>query len=116
MATSLESLTGSLASSWRRFQQGLGMGLVAKSDLSTQNTMFASYVLKSNDLCFVFTAPYSRHAWKSSPPSKTPMPHYDQHQAHEFIASHGLAVRAVGEQLPWAASFAWGCMEPCGPA
>ena len=87
------------------------MGLVAKSDLSTQNTMFASYVLKSNDLRFVFTAPYSRQAWKSSPPSKTPLPHYDQHQAHEFVAKHGLAVRAVGEIRPGPHVLHGVCME-----
>ena len=34
----------------RRFGWGLGMQYVAKSDLSTGNTTFASHVLKSNDL------------------------------------------------------------------
>lgn len=33
-----------------RFGWGLGMQLVAKSDLSTGNSTFASCVLKSNDL------------------------------------------------------------------
>lgn len=81
----------------RRFQLGLGMSLVAKSDLSTVNSMYASYVLKSNDLVFVFTAPYSRTAWRNSPPSEHPLPYYDQQKAHDFVACHGLAVRAVGE-------------------
>ncbi|KAJ9522677.1 hypothetical protein QJQ45_019757, partial [Haematococcus lacustris] len=45
-----------------RFQHGLGMTLVAKSDQSTGNSTFASYVLRSNDLVFTFTAPYSRWA------------------------------------------------------
>ena len=34
------------------------MQLVAKSDLSTGNKSYASYALKSNDLMFVFSAPY----------------------------------------------------------
>jgi len=34
----------------RRFGWGLGMQYVAKSDLSTGNTTFASHILKSNDL------------------------------------------------------------------
>ena len=34
----------------RSFGWGIGMQLVAKSDQSTGNTAFASYVLKSNDL------------------------------------------------------------------
>lgn len=33
-----------------RFSWGLGMRVVAKSDLSTGNNVFASYVLQSNDL------------------------------------------------------------------
>lgn len=81
----------------RRFQYGLGMSLVALSDLSTGNCMCASYALHSNDVVFTFTAPYSRTAWQYSPPTKTPIPNYNQQQAHDFIMRHGLAVRAVGE-------------------
>lgn len=33
-----------------RFSWGLGMTVVAKSDLSTGNSLFASYVLQSHDL------------------------------------------------------------------
>jgi 4-hydroxyphenylpyruvate dioxygenase len=36
------------------------MSLIAKSDQSTGNSTFASYVLQSNDLVFTFTAPYSK--------------------------------------------------------
>ncbi len=122
----LPHLPETLALPPQRFQHALGMTLVAKSDLSTSNTQFASYVLQSNDVVFAFTAPYSRTAWKTSgTPSSahhpsaaaaaaaaaaepaangsaskapsSPLPHYDQVAAHEFIASHGLAVKAVGE-------------------
>lgn len=44
--------------SYFRFGWGLGMQLVGKSDLSTGNTTFASYVLKSNDLVRAATIPY----------------------------------------------------------
>lgn len=43
-----------------RFGWGLGMALVAKSDQSTKNSTFASYVLQSGELVFTLTAPYSR--------------------------------------------------------
>ncbi len=96
----------------RRFQHGLGMTLVEKSDLSTGNTMFASYVLKSNDIVFVFTAPYSRVAWKhAGQASQTPVPFYDQDQAHEFISCHGMAVRSVGERTSRQASAVLACNE-----
>lgn len=78
---------------YRRFQVALGMYLVAKSDLSTKNTLFASYVLQSNDLVFAFTAPYRKTGLACD---TAPLPHYDPQKATDFIISHGLAVRAVG--------------------
>ena len=99
---SIEFWCSDATNTYKRFQHGLGMSLVNKSDQSTGNTMFASYVLKSNDLVFTFTAPYSRVAWQNGmgPTGKVPLPHYDQQEAHDFIATHGLAVRAVGEHGP----------------
>eukprot|EP00775_Hariotina_reticulata_P005049 gene5049-5290_t len=82
---------------FKRFQHGLGMTLVAKSDHSTGNSKYATYVLRSNDLVFSFTAPYSRKAYAdTAATSIEPLPGYDQHQAFEFVCTHGLAVRAVG--------------------
>ncbi|KAJ9522564.1 hypothetical protein QJQ45_008333, partial [Haematococcus lacustris] len=81
---------------YKRFQHGLGMTLVAKSDQSTGNSTFASYVLRSNDLVFTFTAPYSRQVAGNSGVGCVPLPHYDAAGAHEFVTKHGLAVRAVG--------------------
>lgn len=99
---SIEFWCSDATNTYKRFQHGLGLSLVSKSDQSTGNTLFASYVLKSNDLVFTFTAPYSRVAWKNGmgTAGKVPLPHYDQQQAHGFIATHGLAVRAVGEYGP----------------
>ncbi len=95
---SIEFWCSDATNTFKRFQHGLGMPLVAKSDQSTGNTVFASYVCKSNDLVFTFTAPYSRKATElSGQPLASPLPHYSQGEAHEFVSSHGLAVRAVGE-------------------
>lgn len=82
------------------FQHGLGMTLVAKSDHSTGNSKYASYVLRSGDLTFAFTAPYSRKCAAeaaSSSSSAEPLPDYNQQQAMDFVCTHGMAVRAVGE-------------------
>ncbi|KAG2483092.1 hypothetical protein HYH03_018030 [Edaphochlamys debaryana] len=79
---------------FKRFQHGLGMSLVAKSDQSTNNTLYASYVLKSNDLVFSFTAPYSKKAAALS--EGTPLRDYSLDQAYDFVNTHGLAVRSVG--------------------
>ena len=77
-----------------RFSWGLGMPMVAKSDLSTQNSTFASYVLQSGELTFALTAPYSRARRREG--STPPLPWYDQDIAYEFLNRHGLAVRAIG--------------------
>ena len=48
---------------------------------------------------FSFTAPLARSAAepKAAPArSAVPTPWYDPAAAHEFLAAHGLAVRAVG--------------------
>lgn len=78
-----------------RFSWGLGMPMVAKSDLSTHNSTFASYVLQSGELVFTLTAPYSRTRRREG--STPPLPWYDQDFAYDFLNRHGLAVRAVGE-------------------
>ena len=71
------------------------MPLVAKSDHSTGNSHFASYVLKSDDLTFVFTAPYSRLA--TTVDNDAAVPSYNVDAIYSFVNKHGLAVRAVGE-------------------
>lgn len=78
----------------RRFAIGLGMQLIAKSDQSTGNHHFASYVLRSHDIVFAFTAPYSIKTDKTN--SKPALPHFSVEGAHQFFATHGFAVKAVG--------------------
>lgn len=73
------------------------MTLVAKSDHSTGNSKYCSYVLQSNDLVFAFTAPYSRRCAAEATSSCEPLPDFDQQQAFEFVCTHGFAARAIGK-------------------
>ncbi|KAK9805108.1 hypothetical protein WJX73_009028 [Symbiochloris irregularis] len=75
-----------------RFSCGLGMHMVAKSDLSTGNTTFASFVLQSHDMVFAFTAPQSQ----KQPGKGSAIPWYSRSKAFQFNQHHGLGVRAVG--------------------
>eukprot|EP00242_Pyramimonas_sp_CCMP2087_P016785 CAMPEP_0198211876 /NCGR_PEP_ID=MMETSP1445-20131203/25394_1 /TAXON_ID=36898 /ORGANISM="Pyramimonas sp., Strain CCMP2087" /LENGTH=443 /DNA_ID=CAMNT_0043886227 /DNA_START=137 /DNA_END=1464 /DNA_ORIENTATION=- len=81
------------SNTYRRFAHGLGMQLVAKTDQSTGNHTFASYVVRSNSVMFAFSAPYSS---KVENTGSSALPHYNQEEARQFIGKHGLAVRAVG--------------------
>ncbi|KAL6137169.1 hypothetical protein ACLB2K_062464 [Fragaria x ananassa] len=83
-----------------RFSWGLGMPLVAKSDLSTGNHSHASYLLRSADLSFLFSAPYSPSlSDPTRPNSSTSLPSFDHSASRAFSAKHGLAVRAVAIQV-----------------
>ena len=53
----LEFWCSDATQSSHRFTWGMGMPLVAKSDMSTGNTTYCSHVLKSDEIVFVFTAP-----------------------------------------------------------
>ena len=106
----------------RRFSYALGMPIVASSNAASGNYSYASTVMKSNSLCFVFTAPYGMSfSQKRSDESSPPHPGYDVENAHNFVRGkcellyckrdeiilliesscinlsidHGLAVRAI---------------------
>jgi len=89
----LEFYCGDALNTYSRFSWGLGMTLVAKSNASTGNNQYASYVLQSNDIKFVFT---SALVTPVDEPTKTPHPQYSQEKARKFFNDHGLAVRAIG--------------------
>eukprot|EP01006_Ploeotia_vitrea_P061141 TRINITY_DN77334_c0_g1_i1.p1 TRINITY_DN77334_c0_g1~~TRINITY_DN77334_c0_g1_i1.p1 ORF type:complete len:444 (+),score=2.56 TRINITY_DN77334_c0_g1_i1:43-1332(+) len=78
----------------RRFTWGFGLRQIAKSDLSTGNKTYSSFVTQSNEITFVFTAPYNNPNDQEG--TTTPHPQYNQREAHEMISKHGLFVRAVG--------------------
>ncbi|KAM1429857.1 hypothetical protein ACFX2I_046000 [Malus domestica] len=77
--------------------------MVAKSDLSTDNQTHASYLLRSGDLVFLFTAPYSpiltRTADPARPRTTASIPTFDHSASRAFSATHGLGVRAVAIQV-----------------
>lgn len=89
----------------RRFSWGLGMPLVAKSDLSTGNMTHASYLLRSGDLNFLFSAPYSPSIAAAaanltqSTTTTASIPTFDYSACHAFSASHGLGVRAIAIEV-----------------
>ncbi|XP_057461157.1 4-hydroxyphenylpyruvate dioxygenase [Actinidia eriantha] len=90
-----------------RFSWGLGMTLSAKSDLSTGNLTHASYLLRSGQLNFLFSAPYSPSiaaANQTSPASTAAVPTFDRSACLAFLASHGLGVRAIAIEVEDAAA------------
>lgn len=86
----------------RRFSWGLGMPIVAKSDLSTGNMTHGSYLLRSGQLCFLFTAPYSPSIAAGenlSPASTASIPSFDHSACRAFSGTHGLGVRAIALEV-----------------
>ena len=92
----VEFWCGDATTAASRFSVGLGMQLIAKSDLSTGNKSYASYVLNSNDLTFVFSAASYRPAGDDDAGSSAPFPAHDPSAMRAFVDKHGLGVRAVG--------------------
>ena len=93
---------GDANNTYRRFSAGLGMKLVAKSDNTTGNSAYSSYVLNSGDLTFAFSAPYGlspegpQGEEEEREKAGLPNPGFDGEDAHAFFRKHGLAVKAVG--------------------
>lgn len=108
----VEFWCGDALNTSKRFGLGLGMSLVAKSDQSTENYHFASYVMKSKNIVMAFTAPYSA-TLSMDMNSRPPVP-YDQEEAREFFNTHGLAVRAVGIRVGDASKAFRACVEKGG--
>ena len=79
-----------------RFTWGLGMPEVCRSNMNSGNQTYASHAIQSGELVFCFTAPYNNEADVRGNQDNIPSPSFDQKFAHEFVAKHGLAVRAVG--------------------
>ncbi|CAN6701612.1 unnamed protein product [Malus baccata var. baccata] len=73
------------------------------SDISTGNQTHASYLLRSGDLVFLFTAPYSptltRTADPARPRTTASIPTFDHSASRAFSATHGLGVRTVAIQV-----------------
>ena len=93
----IEFWCGDATNAAARFGVGLGMGLRCKSDASTGNGTYASYAMKSNDLTFVFTAPYGVESGGSR--GEAPHPGHEGRAMMRFFEKHGLAARAVGVRV-----------------
>jgi 4-hydroxyphenylpyruvate dioxygenase len=104
----VEFICGDAQNVSKRFAIAMGMQQIAKSDQTTGNHHYASYVMRTNNITFVFSAPYSREIDRvgvccSFAPSLTPLqskskpvlPHFNVTVAHEFFVKHGLAANAV---------------------
>jgi 4-hydroxyphenylpyruvate dioxygenase len=88
----------------RRFSWGLGMPMVSKSDLSTGNLTHASYLLRSGQLNFLFTAPYSPTITTPNNSTATAsIPTFSHSACRSFVSSHGLAVRSIAIEVENAA-------------
>lgn len=85
----------------RRWALSLGLSLVAKSDQSTGNGVYSSYVMQCNDFRLVFTAPYASAT--QQPSNKGPNPNFKVEQAHAFFSKHGVAAYAIGIEVEDAA-------------
>ncbi|KAK1388739.1 4-hydroxyphenylpyruvate dioxygenase [Heracleum sosnowskyi] len=114
----IEFWCGDATNTCRRFSWGLGMPVVAKSDLSTGNSVHASYLIRSGQLNFVFTAPYSPST--TTPTSSATIPTFSAPKFHLFAARHGLGVRAIAVEVAdveaaFLASVARGAKVCSGP-
>lgn len=98
----------------RRFSSAFGLQMVASSDIENGNHKYTSYMLKSNDIRFVFTAPYWTEAPDTNQVNIDTFPEYDREAAFTFIKKHGLAVRALGIQVASAAEAHQKCIENGG--
>jgi 4-hydroxyphenylpyruvate dioxygenase len=82
---------------------GLGLDLLAKSDLSTGNSEHSSYVLQSGELRMMFTAPYfplstsldTRNNNGNVTISTAAITDFSRDRALNFTSNHGLGVCAV---------------------
>ena len=90
----LEFFCGEALNVSKRFMASMGMELAAKSDLSTGNDIFTSYVMQTGSVKMVFTAPY--HNTDKSPEETSPFPGFKAKTAGEFFIKHGFAARAIG--------------------
>lgn len=93
----LEFYCGDATSTYKRFMNGLGLDLTGKSDQSTGNKAHASYLLQSENINMIFTAPY-RQAEPEDAASKA-IPSFNSDSAFDFFDKHGLGVRAVAIEV-----------------
>lgn len=93
----IEFYTGEATAVSGRFAASLGMNPTAKSDLSTGNSLFASYLMQSGDVRMLFTTPYA--VTNGTVVDQISHPSYSTDVANAFIMKHGLGVRAIAIEV-----------------
>jgi 4-hydroxyphenylpyruvate dioxygenase len=98
----VEFYCGDSTTTYKRFMFGLGLDLIAKSDLSTGNSVHSSYVLQSGELRMMFTAPYFPLSTSLDTKdnnniivSTAALIDFNRDRAINFTSNHGLGVCAV---------------------
>jgi len=79
------------------FKMGLGMELIGESRKETGNHEYCSYVLQTNEIKFIISAPFLSEF--KTPGGKMPNPRYDSKKAVQFFTRHGSGVSAVGLEV-----------------
>ena len=125
----VEFYCGDATNTYKRFSRGLGMKLVAKSDLSTGNVDHSTYCLESGGMKMLFTATSPNPRRRSTTDSGNdgmpehlsvmaggiastnhgdddgddecvcPFPNFDGVKCHNFFEKHGLGVRAIAIEV-----------------
>ena len=90
----IEFYAGDATAAYKRMMYSLGLELVAKSEFSSGNNVFASYMLQSGNTRMLFTAPYGQEN-ETEPCRTNSIPGFDPEIASRFFQTHGLGVRAV---------------------
>jgi len=81
------------------FKRGLGMEYIGESRHETGNHLYCSWVLQTNDIKYVISAPYLTSDKFPQESTKIPYQSYDPKRAHHFYTRHGSGVSAIGLEV-----------------
>ena len=124
----VELYCGDATNTYKRFSRGLGMKLIAKSDLSTGNVDYSTYCLASGGMKMLFTATSAPRRGSTTDDSGNgmpehlsamargtvstnqgdddgnnecvhPFPNFDGVKCQNFFEEHGLGVRAIAIEV-----------------
>jgi 4-hydroxyphenylpyruvate dioxygenase len=110
----IEFWTSDATNAARRFSTAFGLQMMASSDINNGNHKYASYLMTSQNIRFVFTAPYWTEAPDPTVEHIETFPCYDREVAWDFIKKHGLAARAIGLNVDSAAKAHEECLKHGG--
>jgi len=93
----LEFTVGDASAATKVLKRGMGMEVVAESKKESGNHSYVSYVLKTNNVKWIVTAPLLSDF--PHPQNKMPNPKYDTKKAVHFFQRHGCGVSAIGVEV-----------------